>query len=453
VAFDAIRDEIFLNEPAVFELTIYNNNNVEENYRITIEDFVAWSVQTDPISHRLSGITVGSGQSETTTLILHPREVKPGRTAVQVAVKKEGSNQQISKLLRVNVREIYKIPIIEPKLELIVSFSEGGKFDPRKENLAQIEIKNKNQLDIEDLTLTVRSSLIDETRTGIALQPLERKKEGFILNFDLMQEPVKDSLVVTAFVKNVSFVQIANYEVVAYTTAFNEEHTTKESFLKTSTSIDVTNIANSRKDDTVSYGTSFWMGIFTSTKPKANVIEESGSKLLRWNVALEPGESTQLRITINYRPLFYMFILLVILVMAYYALRSQLVLHKQVMRVSRKEGGISEIKVVMNVRNRGNGLLKEIKVVDKIPNIATLVKQSEVGTLHPSKVIRHTKGASLLKWEIESLEPHEERVINYTIKSRLTILGQFMLPVAVGKYKNNKGKTRKTRSNVLRLGG
>jgi len=451
VDYRAIRDQIFLNEPAVFEIKITNSDVTRHDYRMDIESFPDWSAQTDPISHRLSGITVDAGRTETTTLLLHPSGIRPGRAAVLVTIRRENTNERISNIVKINVQEEYQIPIIVPKIGLTVILPEDSKLDPRDENIIQVEVKNRNQLDIKDLTLKIRSSLFEDEIRNIALQPLERKTVTFVVEIDPLQQPLRDSIVATANVGNKTFVELDNFEVIAYTTDFREEINEDKSFLRRRTFIDVTNPANSRNVDQIRYGTSFMRGFFTSTTPKASVINEAGSKLLEWELALEAGETVQLVVDVNRRPLFYLLVLAVIATILYYVFRSQLVLHKNVMRVSRQEGGISEIKVIMNVRNRGNTPIKSVKIIDKIPHIATITRQYEIGTLHPTRIIRHKRGHTFLRWDLESLEPHEERVINYTMKSRLTILGQFMLPVAAGKYNNTKGQSRKTRSNVLKL--
>ena len=59
----------------------------------------------------------------------------------------------------------------------------------------------------------------------------------------------------------------------------------------------------------------------------------------------------------------------------------------------------------------------------------------------------------MIKWEVKELEGFEERVLAYKIKSRLCVLGDFRLPVAVVRYKAVSGKERSTHSNSVTLVG
>lgn len=118
--------------------------------------------------------------------------------------------------------------------------------------------------------------------------------------------------------------------------------------------------------------------------------------------------------------------------------------------VSMKEGGISDFKVVMHVKNRTKKAVNNIRIIDKVPKIANVIEEFDVGILKPSKIIKHEKKGTLLKWVIESLDASDEVIISYRIKSRLSILGQFVLPRSVGRYTKN-GKERITYSNVLKL--
>ena len=68
-----------------------------------------------------------------------------------------------------------------------------------------------------------------------------------------------------------------------------------------------------------------------------------------------------------------------------------------------------------------------IEIVDKIPNIADLEKGLSIGTLHPTKILKHERKGTIIKWLIEQLDAGDERVISYKIKSHLSILGEFRL--------------------------
>ena len=58
----------------------------------------------------------------------------------------------------------------------------------------------------------------------------------------------------------------------------------------------------------------------------------------------------------------------------------------------------------------------------------------------------------MIKWNIESIEPGDERVLSYKMRSRLSILGEFNLPAANARTKIGN-KVIITNSNRVSVGG
>ena len=107
--------------------------------------------------------------------------------------------------------------------------------------------------------------------------------------------------------------------------------------------------------------------------------------------------------------------------------------------IEKKEGGISNLNVILTIKNRGKAQLKDIEIIDKIPNLADIEKEISLGTLQPVKIFMHEKKGSLVKWILDSIDPNEERVIRYRMRSKLSILGGFNLPASIARFRyNNK---------------
>ena len=135
----------------------------------------------------------------------------------------------------------------------------------------------------------------------------------------------------------------------------------------------------------------------------------------------------------------------------YSIFRSDIVVKKHAVVLGTKEGGITEMKVIMNVRNRIGRPIKNIAIIDNVPNIADIQKEFQIGTLKPTKIVTHERKGNLIKWNIDFLEKYEERIITYKVRSKLSILGKFKLPPAVIKYENEKGRDVITHSNSVSL--
>ena len=106
-----------------------------------------------------------------------------------------------------------------------------------------------------------------------------------------------------------------------------------------------------------------------------------------------------------------------------------------------------ELKVLLHVKNKKDKEVKEVRVIDLIPNL--IIPTKEYGTLKPDRLQKGSKGLRLV-WEIQSLEPGEERIISYKVRSKLHVFGSITFPQASVLYTNEKGAVVNVRSNSAR---
>jgi len=451
VAYSSIKDDIYINEGAVFEVTVINNLDVENRYRISVGDFTEWSVETDPQSYKLSGILVGPKESKTFELMVYPKNIRHGQKSVKITLKSEDTKEEIRKYVKINIKSEYTIPSFLPSIGLKIYLPDEGKIDPRRDAVFRIELKNKNLLNLEDIELELKSNLIEAKKTGITLEPLERRVEDFTVKFNPVEFPKKETLVVTATTENKTFVSIEDFNIISYYEDFLQKEETKKKILKWIREISVTNTGNAEKDETIKIKTTPLKSIFSYTKPKAEVMKEGEQRYFVWSLKLASQESETLYITLNFRPIFTLLLIVAVAILMYYHMRSPVVIKKSYSDLSIKHGGISKIKIVLNVRNRSKKALQKIEVIDRIPSITDLEREFKVGSLHPAKILKHKKKGTILKWEIESLESGEERVINYVTKSKLAILGMLKIPPAVVRCKTEEGVESSAKSNSLAI--
>jgi hypothetical protein len=103
----------------------------------------------------------------------------------------------------------------------------------------------------------------------------------------------------------------------------------------------------------------------------------------------------------------------------------------------------------MAIINRSKYNVLDLLITDKLPSLVDLHKDFEEGTLRPSSILKHDKKGTIMKWQIRTLEPGEERIIHYKVKTRLSILGSLSLPITVVKFKREGKKARVVGSNRL----
>ncbi len=189
--------------------------------------------------------------------------------------------------------------------------------------------------------------------------------------------------------------------------------------------------------------------LFTATYPEAKVIkDQTGKTFFAWELTLAAGESAEpIIIVTSYRWLFYIIAIMIVACVAYVGFKNPLIVRKQGITLGGKEG-LGELKIMINIKNPSNHTIHDMTIFDKVPNLADLVHEFGMGTLSPVKILRSEKdGSTLLKWNIEKLDPYEDRIISYKIKPRLSIVGDFSLPRTTVNYKKND-KLIKVNSNV-----
>ncbi len=132
-------------------------------------------------------------------------------------------------------------------------------------------------------------------------------------------------------------------------------------------------------------------------------------------------------------------------------MRNPIISIKEIILEHTGKDNISEVKIRIFVRNRSNKILNNIRIMDKVPPIADVVKGERLGTLQPTKINTTKTKGTIIKWELNTLEPYEERIITYKIKSKLEIVGGLSLPPAKMVFEEKEGKERQAFSTSAKL--
>lgn len=443
---------IRMDQVAEYKVTVENNMDRTENFEIYSPD-VMWDVSTVPTSDRI--LTIASGAKAIATVRLKPLYVNPGLYGVVLNVRVSGKNMLIRNYLMVGVSEINPPPgEYLPAIRSNIVMDEI--VDPRENVTIQIELENQNRRDISGMDIKLRSNVIN-TDYITSLGSLEKKTVTLNLEIDPLTLPQTDVLRVMMFTTaaNKTYQYEATpfeFRILQYGGLVEDAEETKE-FLKTTRVITLTNVGNGPFIDVYKVQRSFFKGIVTSGSPKPKRFREDGANYVGWSVNLGPYEKVTITEVVSYRTPVAILLLIIIAVILYYTLRSPVVLHKSATVLATKEGGISELKVLIVLKNRTGKAVKDVNVIDKVPHIADVSREFDMGTLHPTKMLKHAKKGTLIKWEMKELDKFEERVLAYKIKSRLSILGDFRLPVTVARFASKSGKERSTHSNSVTLMG
>lgn len=442
-------DTVLSGEQAVYDLIITNNQLQDDTFRIRAPE-IFWSVQSKPLYHYFGGVDIKRRSSQTVILLINPIQPLPaGQYMVELDIESINTEIVDKKYVAINIKPS-SVAFREYSAAVIKKVDTPQKIDPRQKVTATIELTNKNPKNIDLLLITARSSIINATITT-SLAPLEKKTISREFAISPLTPPQKDTLVWRFTFDNITLEPDIRqgFEIIGYAELKEEKLPSQSTFLKTTEETRYFNDGNTVAYKTLEKRTNILRRLFTSTEPKAAVVSKPEGSYLLWDLAVKPQQTATVRVVESYRPLFALFVAAVLLAVLYYVFRSPVAIRKEAAVISLEEEGISDMKVVLHVKNRGSKGYDRLIIADKVPVIANIEKEAGIGTLKPVKVTS-TKDGTIIKWELDHLERHEERVLSYRIKSKLSILGTFSLPACRAKF-YDEGKERKTSSNAVRV--
>ena len=449
VTVEVVDNDVKVSDAAKFDITITNNGDAIEYVGLTFQEADSWKwVRTNPIYYGTTETQVYPASPATFQIVLDPKaDMSIGSHILKATFKARNGGDSIDVPLDVYIQHDVNVKY-SPDLKASIDFDE--EIDPRNDNIIKVNIENLNARDYpeESITLVVESDLLGSEKMliGIAGKTSDEEVNKIInVQFDLERDqlPVRDSISAHYIIDGQRFeIAAFNYEVVDYTPKFQEEINSVSAILKKTSTLVYTNVGNNEKKQLVQIPTGFLSRFFTKVNPKSKIAKDvDGQRYFEWEVELAPNETFTVEMSKSYRALVYALLLVLILLVYNYMSQSPIIIRKEAHNVETSEGGISEMKVKLNILNTSSRPIDKIEVIDKVPNIVDVLQEFDVGTLKPNKVVKQPRhGSTLITWNLDEIDPHEERILSYKIKSKLSILGDFTLPVANVKYFKGKRK-------------
>jgi len=447
VEVNPVISEFEIDEYAEFNLDISNYNPFFDEYELVFPDDTRWSIEVSP-QYYLSEIELAAESVTTATIKIKPlTNLRHGQYTYTATLKSVKTDEEVEfdMVFYIKSSDATYTGYV-PSLNMDVDVLD--KINPSEPVSLSINFRNRNMLNITDLEINISSSLIDDQTILTSIDPLEEKIEYFTLEFDPIQEPVYDNLTISIRAMHKLYSPLKKeIEIIAYSNLIEEEPSAESFLFRHEQNLIYINDGNVDTTKELTFETSLLRSLFTSTEPDADVIVEDGVRYLFLELDIPKQETVEVSIVVNYRPFFAIILLIILGIIAYYVFRSPVVVKKEAICLKREHEGISRLKVLVHVKNRTPKVIENVKIIDRLPHLAHLEKDVVVGTLAPEKVIKNQKHGTVLRWQLPHLEPFEERIITYTVKSKFKILGGFKLPSVVIKFKNKKNKFVKIYSN------
>lgn len=434
-------NQIYRDETAYYTLTIRNTGSSTDRFLVYTLD-PSWIITTNP-----TRVEVGPGRTELFEIQVNPTSAvtRSGIYSINLEVKSVNSNilRSIERPLTIKSdahREFL------PAVSTTVQIGEDNIVDPREGIPVRLRLNNRNPLNLEKLDIFLESQYIQDT-FSVGIAPTGEIIRQFNYPIDPYTPPGMDTLAVKIYYgQQLLSDRRFEFYIQENQLFFTRKVTEDSKFLYRDYVVNLTNFGNVPSAEVFTYDISRVRNWFTRTDPSGRYSDGQ----LHFDVSLDPAEVKTITIVTNYRPFVFtvtfIILLLAVLITAYYLFRSPILVSKRAEVVAERDGGTSEIKILLNIRNRTNKVLENIKVIDRIPDITEIEKEFSVGTLKPSKIVRHSKKGTLIRWDFPSVDGYEERIISYRIHSKLGIVGNLVLPSAVVRFTTPRGIARKAKS-------
>ena len=445
-----IKDKIVVDEVAEFNINVQNNLDTSEEFTIKKSGYPFWDMYTEPLQSPIT-LKIAAKSSSSIKLLVRPLYITSVDTYnLDAAVVLARTGEEQPAPITIGIKSTQ--PLIGGYIPTVLASTSISpeKIDPRGQISIRIVLNNQNPINYTNLIVRIESNLFKDA-INTPLGPKEDKTIEVTKKLDDMTLPQQDRMVIAVLKDDRIIVNpsVKEFSVIEYST--QQDIPKEESFLKIKRGVKVVS-NNPDYKGIIKIETSPLKNLFLTTYPRASTAKENGKQYLVWNVELGQDRTMSVWTTENYRPIVVMILVVIASVALYFMFRGPIVVRKGIASVGMSEGGISEAKVVVRVKNRSANQLTNIEVIDHVPHIAHVEKELSIGSMQPHAILRHPKRGVIIKWTIETLEPGDERVLSYRMKSRLSILGEFNLPHATARTKVGN-KVVISNSNRVSVGG
>jgi hypothetical protein len=447
IRINPIHDEISIYDEALFNISITNLDSYRDTVSIYSPNIDSWSIRINPDT-----ISIGPNRTANIILRIKPKAVVSPGMEYGVQLNFKSSMTSGFKIVYAFVNVKTQEQINREYLPILgVDIPEIGVIDPTKQLVITVDLENKNVRDLKGLEMYMRSSNIFEQKAVTDLGPLQKKSVQFTPNIPSSTPAQKSNIIFTLRLDNNTILsRSVDYEIMGVEMQDYALESTY-SFMMVTNYVTIMNKGNLKTIGEFKQPTNLLNYFFIRGDAKSKLTRINGRFYKQFYVELQPGDNYNLKMVVSYRPILYVIISLLILISLYYLFRSPIVIRKSVSSIIMKEGSLSELKILLHIKNRTKRNFDDLIILDRIPKITEIKKDFEMGTIKPTKVMMHDKKGTIVRWDINSLDCYEERVIAYKLFSNLNILGGLTLPLAMLKYPNIRGKEKKITSNRIKL--
>jgi hypothetical protein len=186
--------------------------------------------------------------------------------------------------------------------------------------------------------------------------------------------------------------------------------------------------------------------LFLTSRSSSNGSAVIANGLIQPSISsLMPGQSITLQYSVSYYPIYLIILIIILAVIIFLYFNRKVVFKKEVIEHKAVEGFI-DIKIALRLKNISRKKIYGIELQDEIPpNSLKIAKAGQ----KEGKITKHGN-RMLISWKEEELNPNDEIIVMYEVKSKIGIVGNLELDKASVKFDFN-GRNYKKSSNSLVL--
>lgn len=443
---EVLDNTITKEESAEFKVLVHNTGSYDDLFTISTKD-VNWILSS-------ASSIIPAGEETEFMVSLKPKPLMiEDRTyfiPVMITSEKTGFYYDDTKQFAVFIINPDRLPgVYPPTVTPTIAMAEK-KIDPREKVSVIVRLWNRNPRELEGLRVVIEGEVFQKEYTT-KLLPLEDKMNEILFEIYPLTEPGIRTLIVTIFFEDKNIAESSTqYEIIGYAD-LKETSSQDTVFCRTEKRLSIYNNGNQPGLAEKKFSINFLERLFTKFSPDAEKIKgEDGKTYYVVKATLKPKETLNMEVVTNYRVLVLIILIIIAGVILYYLLRSPLIIIKNAEPLGKGAEGLSELKVSIYLKNRSRKPLTNLRVVDVVPSIAEIERKTRLGSMEPVHIGTSHKG-TIAKWELHALEPYEERIITYRLKSKLTLIGGIRLPSTKARFDAKQGKERVVYSNSINL--
>ncbi len=398
---------------------VYITNNLDR--MVEVETFV-WSTKTSWFFVSPASVTIAPDETKIVRVYVAPKKGTPeGLYTFQIEVR-----DRYNPDLRVVKKEsIYVLKSMIVNIKKLVPSKQI--YSPGEVVEIGVGVKNEGSDDTAgiDLWVEINVSGVDGIKSKkVKLPPLEVDEAKMVYaNFTFDKYTAHGVYSVTARIMN-DIGEVLDEARTSFTieevALLDKKKDVKTKLLERTITVTGTNVGNIEGTLTIMEPKSLPMLAYEfETMPE--ITREGNREYFVWRCELEPLEKCVVTYKVNYWPLVFVALGVILIAIIVLEVFQYPKMHKK----AYKRG--EEHKVLIRIKNRGRRTLKDVEIIDDVPGIFQVIREFDAGKPVDVKKMR---GKTRIVWRFPQLKPGEEKLLAYRIKPLLDVEGGIKLPPA-----------------------